>query len=153
LLVEAHGARNWSFIAQGIPNRTSKSCRLRWCNQLNPTLRRDNFTPAEERTILAVGVCPLPPPPPPPPPAAVAHTRALATARSRTLNLCHVLVNQAFALSRMQLVPPTLRRTKNSATVGRRSPSSFQAGAGESRFANLLFSRTLALPDTRRPLH
>ena len=48
-----HGARNWSFIAEGIPNRSSKSCRLRWCNQLDPTLRRDNFSEAEDRTIMA----------------------------------------------------------------------------------------------------
>ena len=53
LLVEAHGARNWAFIAQGIPNRSSKSCRLRWKNQLNPSLRRDTFSVAEERTIVA----------------------------------------------------------------------------------------------------
>ena len=48
-----HGARNWSFIAEGIPNRSSKSCRLRWCNQLDPALRRDNFSEAEDRTIMA----------------------------------------------------------------------------------------------------
>ena len=53
LLVQAHGAKNWSFIAQGIPDRTSKSCRLRWCNQLNPALRHDAFSAAEERIILA----------------------------------------------------------------------------------------------------
>ena len=53
MLVMTHGARNWSFIAEGIPNRSSKSCRLRWCNQLDPTLRRDNFSEAEDRTIMA----------------------------------------------------------------------------------------------------
>jgi myb proto-oncogene protein len=53
LLVEAHGARNWAFIAQGVPDRSSKSCRLRWCNQLNPSLCRENFTAAEERTMFA----------------------------------------------------------------------------------------------------
>ena len=53
MLVMTHGARNWSFIAEGIPNRSSKSCRLRWCNQLDPALRRDNFSEAEDRTIMA----------------------------------------------------------------------------------------------------
>ena len=53
MLVMTHGARNWSFIAEGIPNRSSKSCRLRWCNQLDPALRRDNFSDAEDRTIMA----------------------------------------------------------------------------------------------------
>lgn len=31
-LVEKFGARNWSLIARGIPGRSGKSCRLRWCN-------------------------------------------------------------------------------------------------------------------------
>ncbi|KAK4480694.1 hypothetical protein RD792_013776 [Penstemon davidsonii] len=35
-LVEEHGPRNWSLISNGIPGRSGKSCRLRWCNQLSP---------------------------------------------------------------------------------------------------------------------
>ena len=38
---------------RGGPNHSSKSCRLRWCNQLDPALRRDNFSEAEDRTIMA----------------------------------------------------------------------------------------------------
>jgi myb proto-oncogene protein len=43
-LVKRLGARNWSFIARSIPGRSGKSCRLRWCNQLNPNLIRNSFT-------------------------------------------------------------------------------------------------------------
>ncbi|KAJ6357627.1 hypothetical protein OIU78_005467 [Salix suchowensis] len=43
-LVSKFGARNWSLIARGIPGRSGKSCRLRWCNQLDPCLKRKPFT-------------------------------------------------------------------------------------------------------------
>ena len=43
-LVDKFGARNWSLIARGIPGRSGKSCRLRWCNQLNPGVKRKPFT-------------------------------------------------------------------------------------------------------------
>lgn len=43
-LVGKFGARNWSLIARGIPGRSGKSCRLRWCNQLDPCLKRKPFT-------------------------------------------------------------------------------------------------------------
>ncbi|GMI87202.1 hypothetical protein HRI_002389500 [Hibiscus trionum] len=43
-LVEKFGARNWSLIARGILGQTGKSCRLRWCNQLDPCLKRKPFT-------------------------------------------------------------------------------------------------------------
>lgn len=43
-LVSNFGARNWSLIARGIPGRSGKSCRLRWCNQLDPVVKRKPFT-------------------------------------------------------------------------------------------------------------
>lgn len=52
-LVERHGARNWSVISEGIPGRSGKSCRLRWCNQLSPAVHHRPFTPAEDATIVA----------------------------------------------------------------------------------------------------
>ncbi|KAH6787258.1 hypothetical protein C2S52_006810 [Perilla frutescens var. hirtella] len=51
-LVCKFGARNWSMIASGIPGRSGKSCRLRWCNQLNPHLKRKPFTDEEDRLII-----------------------------------------------------------------------------------------------------
>ncbi|XP_062223858.1 transcription factor MYB44-like [Phragmites australis] len=52
-LVERHGARNWTAIGRGIPGRSGKSCRLRWCNQLSPQVERRPFTPDEDAAILA----------------------------------------------------------------------------------------------------
>ena len=43
-LVGKFGARNWSLIARGIAGRSGKSCRLRWCNQLDPSVKRKPFT-------------------------------------------------------------------------------------------------------------
>ncbi|XP_071708003.1 transcription factor MYB1-like [Rutidosis leptorrhynchoides] len=51
-LVSKFGARNWSLIARGIPGRSGKSCRLRWCNQLDPALERKPFTETEDRIIV-----------------------------------------------------------------------------------------------------
>ncbi|PIN22459.1 hypothetical protein CDL12_04825 [Handroanthus impetiginosus] len=51
-LVEEHGPRNWSLISSGIPGRSGKSCRLRWCNQLSPTVQHRPFTAAEDAMIL-----------------------------------------------------------------------------------------------------
>lgn len=43
-LVSKFGARNWSLIARGIAGRSGKSCRLRWCNQLDPAVKRKPFS-------------------------------------------------------------------------------------------------------------
>ncbi|KAF8403044.1 hypothetical protein HHK36_011138 [Tetracentron sinense] len=51
-LVSKFGARNWSLIARGISGRSGKSCRLRWCNQLDPCVKRKPFTDEEDRIIV-----------------------------------------------------------------------------------------------------
>ncbi|XP_062092467.1 transcription factor MYB77-like [Humulus lupulus] len=51
-LVEQHGPRNWSVISNGITGRSGKSCRLRWCNQLSPTVQHRPFTPDEDSMII-----------------------------------------------------------------------------------------------------
>ncbi|KAJ0558468.1 putative transcription factor MYB-HB-like family [Helianthus annuus] len=51
-LVGKFGARNWSLIARRVPGRSGKSCRLRWCNQLDPSVQRKPFTDAEDRIII-----------------------------------------------------------------------------------------------------
>lgn len=51
-LVVKHGPRNWSLISKSISGRSGKSCRLRWCNQLSPTVEHRPFTPEEDRTII-----------------------------------------------------------------------------------------------------
>ncbi|AES73251.1 putative transcription factor MYB-HB-like family [Medicago truncatula] len=52
-LVEQHGARNWSLISRYIKGRSGKSCRLRWCNQLSPTVEHRPFSSQEDETIIA----------------------------------------------------------------------------------------------------
>ncbi|ESQ44877.1 hypothetical protein EUTSA_v10010431mg [Eutrema salsugineum] len=52
-LVSKLGPRNWSLIARGIPGRSGKSCRLRWCNQLDPCLKRKPFSDEEDRMIIS----------------------------------------------------------------------------------------------------
>ncbi|OIW04110.1 hypothetical protein TanjilG_00670 [Lupinus angustifolius] len=51
-LVAQHGPRNWTVISAGISGRSSKSCRLRWCNQLSPDVQHRSFTPAEDSIII-----------------------------------------------------------------------------------------------------
>jgi hypothetical protein len=51
-LIELHGPKNWSVIANGIAGRTGKSCRLRWCNQLDPLVRKSPFSEWEDAVVL-----------------------------------------------------------------------------------------------------
>ncbi|XP_039021701.1 transcription factor MYB73-like [Hibiscus syriacus] len=51
-LVEQHGPKNWSIISAGIPGRSSKSCRLRWHNQVSPAVQHHPFQPAEDAVII-----------------------------------------------------------------------------------------------------
>ncbi|XP_039119390.1 LOW QUALITY PROTEIN: transcription factor MYB44-like [Dioscorea cayenensis subsp. rotundata] len=50
-LVERHGARNWTTISAGVPGRSGKSCRLRWCNQLSPSV---HHRPLRRRRMLLI---------------------------------------------------------------------------------------------------
>ncbi|KAL1217809.1 Transcription factor MYB25 [Cardamine amara subsp. amara] len=52
-LVSKLGPRNWTLISRGIPGRSGKSCRLRWCNQLDPSLKRKPFTDEEDHMIMS----------------------------------------------------------------------------------------------------
>ncbi|EOA18268.1 hypothetical protein CARUB_v10006761mg [Capsella rubella] len=52
-LVEAHGLENWDLIAKEMQTRTPKSCRVRWFNQVDPTLNRAPFTLEEEDIIIS----------------------------------------------------------------------------------------------------
>jgi hypothetical protein len=54
-LVEQLGPKNWSQISPHMPNRTSKSCRLRWLNQLRPNVQTGGFTPEEDEVGLSSG--------------------------------------------------------------------------------------------------
>ncbi|CAL9771480.1 unnamed protein product [Musa acuminata subsp. burmannicoides] len=51
--IQKHGHGSWRAIPKlaGL-NRCGKSCRLRWTNYLRPDIKRGNFSPEEEQTIL-----------------------------------------------------------------------------------------------------
>jgi hypothetical protein len=51
-LVLEYGPKNWSVIASGIKGRSGKSCRLRWCNQLNPEVKKEPFSQWEDAVII-----------------------------------------------------------------------------------------------------
>jgi len=59
-LVEELGIGKWAVLArrmeelrgEGEPSRTGKQCRLRWCNQIDPSIRHDAWTEAEDDMIL-----------------------------------------------------------------------------------------------------
>lgn len=53
-LVEKYGPHNWNAIANKLQGRSGKSCRLRWCNQLDPRINRSPLTGEEEERLLAL---------------------------------------------------------------------------------------------------
>ncbi|KAJ8769112.1 hypothetical protein K2173_000887 [Erythroxylum novogranatense] len=50
-LVDQYGPQNWNFIAEHLPGRSGKSCRLRWYNQLDPNINKREFTEEEEKRL------------------------------------------------------------------------------------------------------
>ncbi|CAI5722836.1 unnamed protein product [Hyaloperonospora brassicae] len=48
----AEGRKNWGQVATRIPGRTSKQCRERWYNHLDPSIIRGEYTVEEDRMIL-----------------------------------------------------------------------------------------------------
>nr|QDL88451.1 transcription factor MYB14-like isoform X1 [Cymbidium ensifolium] len=52
-LVSIYGPQNWNLIAENLEGRSGKSCRLRWFNQLDPTINRSAFTEEEEEKLMA----------------------------------------------------------------------------------------------------
>ncbi|GJP57181.1 hypothetical protein CLOM_g16214 [Closterium sp. NIES-68] len=50
-MVRRFGGRHWNKVAEKIPGRSAKSCRLRWCNQLDPAVNRAAFTEEEDVII------------------------------------------------------------------------------------------------------
>ncbi|MED6193091.1 hypothetical protein PIB30_015744 [Stylosanthes scabra] len=40
------------MIARGVPGRSGKSCRLRWCNQLDPCVKRKPFTGFDQDNFI-----------------------------------------------------------------------------------------------------
>ncbi|XP_076928210.1 transcription factor MYB77-like [Bidens hawaiensis] len=51
-LVEDNGAEKWAHISESMPDRNAKSCRDRWCNQLQPGIDHGPMTPEEAEIIF-----------------------------------------------------------------------------------------------------
>jgi len=51
-LVQKHGAKKWTFISEKMPGRAGKQCRERWCNHLDPSIKKDPWSEEEDRLIL-----------------------------------------------------------------------------------------------------
>jgi len=55
-LVDEHGAKDWSKIANQMANsghvRMGKQCRERWFNHLSPEVRKEAWTPEEDKIII-----------------------------------------------------------------------------------------------------
>ncbi|KAF8716971.1 hypothetical protein HU200_026077 [Digitaria exilis] len=51
-LVRKFGPTKWSVIAKSLPGRIGKQCRERWHNHLNPEIRKDAWTPEEEKALI-----------------------------------------------------------------------------------------------------
>ncbi|ETV96958.1 hypothetical protein H310_09812 [Aphanomyces invadans] len=53
-LVRGLGAHKWGVIASYLPGRSGKQCRERWCNQLDPSIRKTAWTTEEEAVLAAL---------------------------------------------------------------------------------------------------
>jgi hypothetical protein len=51
--INTHGATKWAALAEHLPGRISKQCRERWCNHLDPNIKKDPWTPEEDHAILS----------------------------------------------------------------------------------------------------
>lgn len=52
--VQKEGALKWSRAAHYIPGRSGKQCRERWLNNLNPHLKKSNWTDEEDELIFSL---------------------------------------------------------------------------------------------------
>ncbi|KAL1821568.1 hypothetical protein ACET3Z_016437 [Daucus carota] len=51
--IQQHGSGDWTAVSKNTGlHRNGKSCRLRWLNQLNPNIKRGNFTTDEDLIII-----------------------------------------------------------------------------------------------------
>ena len=50
--VSRNGPTKWCSLAESLPGRIAKQCRERWCNHLNPEIKKEPFTQEEDTVIL-----------------------------------------------------------------------------------------------------
>jgi Myb-like DNA-binding domain len=46
--------RRWSAVAKKIPGRTGQQCAQRWRHKVNPTIRKDKWTPEEDAQLVSL---------------------------------------------------------------------------------------------------
>jgi hypothetical protein len=51
-LVARFGVKSWSALAVHMPGRSGKQIRERWHNQLDPNVKKDKWTPAEDALLI-----------------------------------------------------------------------------------------------------
>jgi len=51
-VVNKYGASRWSLIATHVPGRAGKQCRERWFNHLCPEVKKGDWSPEEDETLL-----------------------------------------------------------------------------------------------------
>ncbi|CAH2080052.1 unnamed protein product [Thlaspi arvense] len=51
-LVEIHGTKKWTMIANILEGREGKQCRERWLNHLRPNIKRDAWTEEEDQILV-----------------------------------------------------------------------------------------------------
>ena len=51
-LAQGGTVKNWASVADRVPGRTSKQCRERWFNHLDPNIKRGNYTAEEDEIIM-----------------------------------------------------------------------------------------------------
>lgn len=51
-LIAVHGTKNWTVIANALPNRIGKQCRERWYNHLDPHIKKGDWTEEEDDIIV-----------------------------------------------------------------------------------------------------
>ena len=45
---------NWAEVAEKIPGRTAKQCRERWCNHVDPNVRKGDWSTEEDHVIVCL---------------------------------------------------------------------------------------------------
>lgn len=52
--VNQNGPTKWSSLAEQLPGRIAKQCRERWCNHLDPNIKKEPFSKEEDQIIFTV---------------------------------------------------------------------------------------------------
>jgi hypothetical protein len=51
--IETNGPTKWANLVELLPGRIAKQCRERWCNHLDPAIKKDPWSAEEDQIIMA----------------------------------------------------------------------------------------------------